>query len=75
MRLGGISTSIKTLLLKTYQDIKVLKSFNKNYIKLIPYKIFSKLDQLIIIYYLHYLLVVMIHQLMEGVQRFLLALI
>ena len=48
MRLGGISTSIKTLLDKTYEDIKVLKSFNKNYFKLIPYKILSKLNQLFV---------------------------
>ena len=48
MRLGGISTSIKTILNKTYEDIKVLKSFNKNYIKLIPYKILSKLNQLFV---------------------------
>ena len=46
MRLGGISTTIKTLLKKTYEDIEVLKSFNKNYFKLIPYKILSKLSQL-----------------------------
>ena len=48
MRLGGISTSIKTLLNKTYEDIKVLKSFNKNYFRLIPYKILSKLSQLFV---------------------------
>ena len=48
MRLGGISTSIYTLLEKTYEDIKVLKSFNKNYFKLIPYKILSKLNQLFV---------------------------
>ena len=48
MRLGGISTSIKTLLTKTYQDIQVLKSFKKNYIKVIPYKILSKINQLFI---------------------------
>ncbi len=48
MRLGGISTSIYTLLEKTYEDIKVLKSFNKNYFKLIPYKILSKLSQLFV---------------------------
>ena len=48
MRLGGISTSIKTLIQKTYEDILVLKSFNKNYFKLIPYKIFSKINQLFV---------------------------
>jgi len=48
MRLGGISTSIYTLLEKTYEDIKVLKSFGKNYIKLIPYKILSKINQLFV---------------------------
>ena len=48
MRLGGISTSLKTLLIKTYEDIQVLKSFNKNYVMLIPYKIFSKLNQLLV---------------------------
>ena len=48
MRLGGISTSIKNLLEKTFEDIKVLKSFNKNYFKLIPYKILSKLNQLFV---------------------------
>ena len=48
MRLGGISTSIYTLLEKTYEDIKVLRSFNKNYFKLIPYKILSKLNQLFV---------------------------
>ncbi len=48
MRLGGISTSYKTLLAKTFEDIKVLKSFGKNYIKLIPYKILSKLNQLFV---------------------------
>ena len=48
MRLGGISTSIYTLLEKTYEDIKVLKSFNKNYFKLIPYKILSKINQLLV---------------------------
>ena len=48
MRLGGISTSIYTLIEKTYEDIKVLKSFNKNYFKLIPYKILSKLNQLFV---------------------------
>ena len=48
MRLGGISTSIKNLLIKTYEDIRVLKSFNKNYFKLIPYKILSKLSQLFV---------------------------
>ena len=48
MRLGGISTSIKTLLNKTYEDVKVLKSFKKNYFKLIPYKILSKLNQMFV---------------------------
>jgi glycosyltransferase len=48
MRLGGISTSIKTLLEKTYEDIKVLKSFKKNYFKVIPYKILSKVNQLFV---------------------------
>jgi len=48
MRLGGISTSIKSLLEKTYEDIQVIKSFNKNYFKLIPYKILSKLSQLFV---------------------------
>ena len=54
MRLGGISTSIKTLLSKTYQDIQVLQSFNKNYIKLIPYKILSKINQLFVGKLKHY---------------------
>ena len=48
MRLGGISTSIKTLFKKTYQDIQVLKSFKKNYFKVIPYKILSKVNQLFV---------------------------
>jgi len=48
MRLGGISTSLKTLLMKIYEDIQVLKSFNKNYFKIIPYKILSKLSQLLV---------------------------
>ena len=48
MRLGGISTSIKTIFKKTYQDIQVLKSFKKNYFKVIPYKILSKINQLFV---------------------------
>jgi len=49
MRLGGISTNYKYLLMKTYEDILVLKNFNKNYLKIIPYKILSKIFQLIFV--------------------------
>ena len=46
MRLGGISTSIKYILKKLYEDALVLKSLNKNYIKVLPLKILSKISQL-----------------------------
>ena len=47
MRLGGISTNLKYLLKKIYEDVLVLKSFKKNYLKIMPYKVLSKVSQLI----------------------------
>ena len=46
MRLGGISTNLKYIFIKAYEDMLVLKSFNKNYIKILSYKIISKIYQL-----------------------------
>jgi glycosyltransferase len=46
MRLGGGSTKIKNVLIKINQDLKVAKSFFKNYYICIFFKIFRKIFQI-----------------------------
>ena len=45
MRLGGGSTNIKNILSKFIQDLKIAKSFFKNYYICVFFKIFRKIFQ------------------------------